>query len=72
MAELSREEADVFSVTRRLARRLGRAPSVEAVRIGTFMKAREVDRALASLTAKGLLSKPRRGYYLPNEEDAHA
>jgi Mn-dependent DtxR family transcriptional regulator len=69
MAELTERQSSVLELVRRLCGS-GRPASASTIRKAAWWAdAPSVDAALRSLTAKGLLSKPRRGYYLPTEEN---
>jgi len=73
MVELAAREGDTLACVRVVVlRNLGeaaRADDVAAEAHRRWWTSRSVvDRALAALVSKGLLSKPRRGYYVPTEE----
>jgi hypothetical protein len=73
MAELTAHEAYVLGQVRKWHEHHGGPVECDLARgVGFEPKPSygQANRALASLVSKGLLSKPRRGYYLPTEENA--
>ncbi len=72
MAELTFTSKHAVLVdVRRLARFSSPVPTLK-IRLAGWPERSfsTTDRALSALVSKGLLSKPRRGYYLPTEENA--
>jgi hypothetical protein len=75
VVELSNVEAHALSIVRSLHHSFGffadGVPTREVLdALAPTFGVAPVREALRSLVSKGLLSKPRRGYYLPTEENA--
>lgn len=71
MAELTWLEARVLDRVRVRAAAGEPVPCWRVLQdLARWASSTTIRRALASLVSKGLLSKPRRGHYLPTEENA--